>query len=111
MRDTVNAWWSDTSAVYAHLSQVRDSANAWWSDSSAVYAHLSQVRDSATIVWNDSATLMLRADGAVSLTGDWSTDDFDVKGIEHLEADTITGTVVLITDTIDVRAIHIADSL
>ena len=36
----------------------RDSVNDWWSDSSAVYSHLSEIRDTSTVTWNDSIAVV-----------------------------------------------------
>jgi hypothetical protein len=49
--------------------------------------------DSANDVWNDSAVVALRKAGTVALTGNWNAGDYDITGLEKLEADTLQGKI------------------
>jgi len=62
-------------------------------------------RDTATAVFNDSVDAVVRIDGTNALTGDWAAGDYDITGLERVEADTVFGSGVVYTLKITTGAI------
>ena len=69
-------------------------AKSTWTDS--LYANHINLAGTQLITpgaLNDSFALFLRKNGSVALTGNWAAGDFDITGLERLEADTVEATV------------------
>ena len=123
VRDTANSLWADSAAVMrAEMTdsaedvwvdsavilraEMTDSAEDVWVDSAVILR--AEMTDSANDVWNDSlpAALGYVGDTAnvlrgemidsarVPLVGDWAAGDYDITGLERVEADTVEGGVV-----------------
>jgi len=57
------------------------------------YLDTAEIMDSIESKIGDSIALALRHDGSQALTADWAAGDFDITGLEALEADTVIATV------------------
>ena len=55
-RDSVNAWWGDSSGSYTPADKVRDTSTVVYTDSISVIR--GELRDTSTAVWNDSASVI-----------------------------------------------------
>jgi len=51
-------------------------------------------RDTATVVFNDSVDVVVRIDGTNAMTANWASGDFDITGLNRLEADTVEATPI-----------------
>ena len=75
-----------------------------------------KVRDTINAWWGDTTDVVVLIDGTNPLTADWAAGDFDVTGLEKVEADTVQGSVHMLTlsiavDTITVSKVAITDSV
>jgi hypothetical protein len=90
---------NDTLDIYRHWGVIRiiDTVNndtAIWNDDS-IYVPFGHFDSLANCKFDTLADFLLK-DGSIALTGDWAAGDFDVTGLEKIEADTNVATTAFI---------------